>query len=356
MDFSSRARQAGVSLDDTLRLLDAQAALARVGDAAVLARRTCELARGLIEADGASFVLSEGAHVFYVEEDVPGALWRGRRFPVGECISGWAIRHRRPAVVTDAARDARVPWVLYQPTGVKSLAMMPMGGAEACRGAIGLYWSREHTASARELFLLEVLAEAAASALAHAEASPRAEGPRADGSSPSLGAPPLRWLLPVLLRDMTPPLDTILLGARALLLGGELGTEELRQVEHILSGVARARHQVDQALAYASRHVREGLRLAVSPTRMDVLARHVVDAAREAFPHRRVEFVAQEVLGAWDASRMAEALQHLVRGALQRGSPEHPVTLRVEARPSESYVEVHSEGCLLYTSPSPRDS
>ena len=46
-------------------------------------------ARRVSGADGVTFVLRDGAYCHYVDEDAIAPLWKGRRFPMSECISGW---------------------------------------------------------------------------------------------------------------------------------------------------------------------------------------------------------------------------------------------------------------------------
>jgi GAF domain-containing protein len=114
-------------------------------------------------ADGVTVVLREGDMCHYVEEDAVGPLWKGQRFPLNECISGWAMLHELTVVVPDIRHDERIPQEAYRPTFVRSLAMVPIGSAPV--GAIGAYWSTEHVASAAEIGALQRLAAAAASAL-----------------------------------------------------------------------------------------------------------------------------------------------------------------------------------------------
>jgi len=54
---------------------------------------------------------------------------------------------RTPAAIKDIYSDARIPADAYRPTFVKSLAMVPIREA-APIGAIGIYWARQHQASA----------------------------------------------------------------------------------------------------------------------------------------------------------------------------------------------------------------
>jgi len=121
-------------------------------------------ARQLVAADGATFVLRDGAHVFYADEDAIRPLWKGRRFPMTACISGWSIRHRSSVMIPDVYLDERIPHDAYRPTFVKSLVMTPIGKEEPI-GAIGCYWSMRHWASEEEIKTLEELANATAMVL-----------------------------------------------------------------------------------------------------------------------------------------------------------------------------------------------
>lgn len=59
-------------------------------------------ARELVDADGATFVLRDERQCFYVDEDAIQPLWRGQRFPLDACISGWSMLHSEQVVVTDS--------------------------------------------------------------------------------------------------------------------------------------------------------------------------------------------------------------------------------------------------------------
>ncbi|QDP98112.1 GAF domain-containing protein [Microlunatus elymi] len=122
-----------------------------------LARRSCR-------ADGATFVLRDGDFCFYVDEDAIAPLWKGQRFPIESCISGWAMLHAEPAVIADIFTDERIPQEAYRPTFVRSLLMMPVG-LPTPLAAIGCYWSTNHQATIDEIAALEALAVRTAEAL-----------------------------------------------------------------------------------------------------------------------------------------------------------------------------------------------
>lgn len=121
-------------------------------------------ARQMTGADGATFILRDGEFCHYVDENAIGPLWKGRKFPMSACISGWTMTHRSSVVLPDIYRDPRIPVAAYQPTFVKSLAMVPIRTA-APIGAIGNYWADHHEAQPYEVSLLQALADSTSVAL-----------------------------------------------------------------------------------------------------------------------------------------------------------------------------------------------
>ena len=115
-------------------------------------------ARRLTGADGATFVLKDGDKCYYADEDAISPLWKGSRFPLQTCISGWAMLNKKPAVIEDIYKDPRIPHDAYRPTFVKSLAMVPIRTIEPI-GAIGNYWATTRMPTAEEVTLLQSLAD-----------------------------------------------------------------------------------------------------------------------------------------------------------------------------------------------------
>jgi GAF domain-containing protein len=144
------------------RVLDQLRAAEDLSEVGVVVRTA---ARALTGAKGATFVLREGDHCFYADEDAIAPLWKGQRFPMTSCISGWAMMNSETAVVPDIEVDARIPLEAYRPTFVRSLAMAPVG-TPAPVAAIGAYWSVPRTPRPDEVAQLEALAAAAGEAIA----------------------------------------------------------------------------------------------------------------------------------------------------------------------------------------------
>ncbi len=121
-------------------------------------------ARDLTGADGATFVLRDGDLCHYADEDAISPLWKGQRFPMNICISGWAMLNRQPAVIEDIYADPRIPADAYRPTFVKSLVMVPIRTIDPI-GAIGNYWAHSCRPTAEQLKILQALSDTTAVAL-----------------------------------------------------------------------------------------------------------------------------------------------------------------------------------------------
>ena len=122
-------------------------------------------ARHLVGADGITVVLRDSDHCLYLEEDAIAPLWKGRRFPMAQCISGWVMLNATPVVIPDVFNDPRIPAAAYSPTFVRSMAMVPVG-AEHPIGAVGAYWAMPgYTATSSQLETLIAIADSAALAL-----------------------------------------------------------------------------------------------------------------------------------------------------------------------------------------------
>jgi diguanylate cyclase (GGDEF)-like protein len=124
----------------------------------------CTAARHLTGADGASFILIDGDQCFYADEDSISPLWKGQRFPLSDCISGWAMNNRTSVSIADIYKDPRTSTEAYRPTFVRSMAMVPICTQNPI-GAIGTYWATSHTPTSFQIKLLQTLADSTAVAM-----------------------------------------------------------------------------------------------------------------------------------------------------------------------------------------------
>lgn len=165
--FGSVETQVNASAEEALAsLLGAVQDLSLARSVEDVQRIVRSSARHLAAADGATFVLRDDDRCFYADEDAIAPLWKGQRFPLEACISGWAMLNRQSVAIEDIYADDRIPHDAYRPTFVKSLVMVPIRRVDPL-GAIGMYWASRHSPSEREIALAQALADSTAVAMEH---------------------------------------------------------------------------------------------------------------------------------------------------------------------------------------------
>ena len=164
--------QRGDWVADSERAHAAVAEICAARDLQPLMTATRQWARQLTGADGVTFVLRAGDSCYYADEDAIATLWKGQRFPLRSCISGWAMQHRESVLIPDIYADPRIPREVYRPTFVKSMLMVPVRRSDPI-AAIGAYWRTTGAATAAAVQSIELLAEAAAVGLASEYVSAR---------------------------------------------------------------------------------------------------------------------------------------------------------------------------------------
>lgn len=147
-----------LTLIETIEALSATRTISEVAD---VVRKA---ARRISGADGVAFVLRDNEQCWYFDEDAIGPLWKGKRFPLTACISGWAMLNRQTVIIPDIYLDDRIPHDAYRPTFVKSLVMTPVRMEDPV-AAIGAYWAKEYVPPPEIVKKLQVIARATASAL-----------------------------------------------------------------------------------------------------------------------------------------------------------------------------------------------
>lgn len=145
-------------------LIEVSQALAEARDLDAIMKVVRTAARSLTGSDGASFVLRDGDFCHYVDEDAIQPLWKGQRFPINQCVSGWVMMNHEVATIKDIFLDERVPTEVYEPTFVRGMIIVPIRSDNPL-GAIGCYWSAQHEATAFQTRLLQILANMTAASV-----------------------------------------------------------------------------------------------------------------------------------------------------------------------------------------------
>jgi two-component system CheB/CheR fusion protein len=294
-------------------------------------------ARELTGADGVTFVLREGDCCHCVDEDAIAPLWKGQRFSMDACISGWVMLNHQPAIIPDIYADARIPHEAYRPTFVRSLAMMPVRTSEPI-GAIGAYWATPHQATAEEVDLLHRLADHAALALENIGLR------RALASKDEHVAS--------VTHELRQPLQAAT--AAVALLRRQSNDDAAQPSFAVLERQLRQMARMIDDLLEATRIVRGG----ASPTKAIVDVREVVRGAIEtvasAIDERQHELMtslpAEPVLLDVDAGRLQQVLVNLLSNAVKYTPQGGRIRLAVQPDASHVTIRVCDSGIGLAAS------
>ena len=319
-------------------------------------------AREITGADGATFVLREGDHCHYVDEDAIAPLWKGHRFPIDQCVSGWAMQHREPVVIEDIALDPRVPAQAYQPTFVRSLVMVPIRTLSPV-GAIGTYWAHHRRASPEDVRLLCALADSTSialenvglyalleervrertSALAASEAELSAKNDalvRAQRQKEEMAA--------LLVHDLKSPASGILMSSRARLRSAGLADAERRSWKNV-AAAAEVIHRLALNLLDVSRSEDGAFTPRIVPLDLRRLLENVADLmaplvdGREQTLQLLVDVPAAAVHA--DAELLSRVVQNLIDNAVRHNAPGGRVHLEARAHPGGgTEIRVVDEG------------
>jgi signal transduction histidine kinase len=291
-------------------------------------------ARALVQADGATFVLRDEDLSFYAEEDAIAPLWKGQRFPLEACISGWAMLNRQAVAVEDIYLDARIPQDAYRPTFVKSLCVVPIRTI-APVGAIGVYWSSLHRATQEEIELLQALADSTSVALEAAELFATLERKVAErtveverrNTELELLNKELEAFSYSVAHDLRSPLITID-GFAQVLLENTLDKLDEPNRQHLerISTAVRRMHRLINDLLGLSKVVRAPMQ--AGPVDLSALAREIQQRLRESAPGRAADFMIAEGLTArGDPGLLRTALENLLSNAWKFTSRTEPARI-----------------------------
>jgi two-component system CheB/CheR fusion protein len=241
-------------------------------------------ARRLTLADGVTFILRDREFCHYYDEDAIGPLWKGRRFPMDHCISGWVMRHREAAVIPDIYQDDRIPQDAYRPTFVKSLAVVPVRKDDPI-AAVGAYWADRHEATAEEVEVLQAVADAAALALEnvqlYSDLQAALAGERAAREAAEESNRLKDEFLAVLSHELRTPLNVIQ-GWLWQLEQPQASPEQRRRALDVLTRNTSLQIRLVEDLLDASRAMAGKLRLKPRPVSMSEMCETLADQARPA--------------------------------------------------------------------------
>lgn len=154
----------------------------------------------------------------------------------------------------------------------------------------------------------------------------------------------------VLGHDLRTPLHTVTMVTEYLADVNRLDSAQAPMIARALRSVKRMTRMLDDLVDFT--RSRAGMRLAVQPHETDLqrLIEHAVDEFRSNSPrHEFVVRVTGDLLGRWDAPRIAQVLANLLGNAVQYGEAAAPVEIIARGDADEIVLEVCNTGPVIRT-------
>jgi signal transduction histidine kinase len=334
---------------DAARLLRVVHDLSFARDLAALTAIAAAAARDLTGADGVTFVIRESGHCYYADENAVAPLWKGRRFPMDSCISGWVMAHDTPVVIPDIYTDARVPQEAYRPTFVKSLAMVPVRSPEPT-AALGAYWARPHQATDEQVGAMILLADTAALALSNVQlydhlmaAIDREKTARTRAEAATAAKDEF---LTLVAHELRQPLHASLAALR--MMASRQDRESGEQARHAVERQVQQMNRLVEDLLDAAQIVRGHVALTLQPADLRAPITQVVDSLRPLIAERRHDLMLSlpdhPVIVRADPARLQQVLANLLTNAAKYTDPGGRITLTVCSRDGHAQIAVTDTG------------
>ena len=147
--------------------------------------------------------------------------------------------------------------------------------------------------------------------------------------------------------DLRGPLSTIVMAGQ-LLLSYVDQPKAVRTIERLLNSADRMQQMISQLLDFARARADGGIELERRPTQIAEIARDVIEEVKLARPDWKIDLVVRgDVRGDYDGNRLSQVFSNLIGNAVQHGSSDAPLTVKVDGRDREAIrVEVSNRGTI----------
>lgn len=303
-------------------------------------------ARHLTGADGATFVLKDGGNCYYADEDAIEPLWKGHRFPLTSCVSGWAMLHKKAVIIPDIYADERVPVEVYRPTFVKTMVMVPVRQLDPI-AAIGNYWAYHHTPSQDQVKLLQSLADITAVTIENIEMYHDLERRVADRTAELRAAnADLEAFSYSVSHDLRAPLRTVI-GFTDILINENdhsIDGKSLDLLNKVMKNAKNMYQTIEDLISFFTMGQKDLIRTSTS---MKAMVQKICDNCTEAEPGREINFKIGELHDIEaDEVTMQHVWTNLIQNAVKysRQKPRAVIEIRSEVKEDKVIYYVKDNG------------
>jgi PAS domain S-box-containing protein len=352
------ARYAGQAVE-RLRLLEAERALYEANEQGrVRAELLYELAAAVIRArtveevfdaalDGIERALG-ASRSSILTFDADGVMrfkaWRGLSDQYRAAVEGHSpwnrqAEHPRPIIVPDVLADATLRgfFELFQSEMIGALGFIPLVSEGRLIGKFMVYYPSPRELSATELDMGSAIANHVAAAISRFSAlAELKETVRFN-----------EIFTGMLGHDLRNPLGAIMAAAQIAVRRSE-GVALEKPLARILKSGERMATMIDQLLDFTRVRVGAGIPIDPRPADVATVMRQAVDELSDTHADWHFSFERDgDTLGVWDSDRILQVFSNLVANAVQHGSREHGVRVRMGgSEPDVVSVRIHNMGAI----------
>ena len=151
--------------------------------------------------------------------------------------------------------------------------------------------------------------------------------------------------LAILGHDLRTPLGAVSMSAQFMLDTQDLKEPVLTLTSRILKSSTRMNHLIGDLLDFTRSRLGGGIPITRKTIDMERVVTDVVDEIAAVHPTRTLKVEGDgPQKGDWDCARISQALTNVIGNALEHGSEDTPVTVRVGGEDGEVTVAVHNQG------------
>ena len=149
----------------------------------------------------------------------------------------------------------------------------------------------------------------------------------------------------ILGHDLRSPIGAILTAAGVMARSDKLGSPEVKAISIIVNSASHISQMTTDLLEFARTRLGAAIPVFPSPLDLGELCRQLIEIFQGLHPDRTLHLEASgDLQGKWDGLRLKQVVSNLVGNAVQHGSRQGPVVVRVDGDAEEVVLTVHNEG------------
>lgn len=154
--------------------------------------------------------------------------------------------------------------------------------------------------------------------------------------------------LAILGHDLRNPLGTVVTGSSFIMQAMDIPPKYVLVATRIFNSGKRMSKLINDLIDFTRTHLGPGIPIRVKQGSVLAVCEEVVNELRTFHPEQLIELHVPPQLDAiFDESRLAQVLSNLIGNAIQYGSPDAPVTVRVNSSDSDFVIAVNNRGAAI---------